>query len=413
MGVDEMYLTELLSKRVFDKSNKDLGKVRDVIITPDKKYPVIEAIKIKIQGERFFIPSTQVEKVDGDKIILKNEIDNITEFPHIRSNIRLSKDILDRQVVDMEGSNIRRVNDVEISYKSGKFYIIGVDIGVNGLFRRLGMGKLSKKIHPEDNIISWNDIDSLDFTNLKLKVSKEKLTRLHPADIAEIVDGLGISDSMNILNSLDEESAADAFEEISPEKQKTILTEMGKKEAAELIDEMSPDDAADLLASISPDKKEEILRLMDPEESSELRELLKFPENTAGGIMTTEYAAVEGDLTTREVFKELRKIANDVETLYYIYVLSKEGYLEGVITMRELLIHDSEDLVYDYMNKDFVALNVNEDEDEVAKVVAKYNLIAVPVIDDDDVLKGIITVDDAIDIILPTAWKKRIPRMFR
>ena len=408
-----MYLTELLNKKVFDLNNEDYGKVKDIIISSDRTYPLIEAIKIRANGENYFIPSSNIEKITKTKIKLNKPLEDIKQYPKQDSTIKLSRDILDRQIVDMEGSKIRRVNDVEISCKRGNYYIIGVDIGINGLFRRLGLGNISKKFYKEDNIISWNDIDSLDFTNLKLKVSKKKLTRLHPADIADIVDNLGISDSMSILNSLDDESAADAFEEISPEKQKTILTEMEKREAADLIDEMSPDDAADLLASISDEKKEEILQLMDPEESRELRELLRYPENTAGGIMTTEYASVKGNITTKEVMDELRRIADDVETLYYIYVLSDDETLKGILTIRELLLNDDNTPIYDYMKHEFISVDVHEEEDEVAKIVAKYNLIALPVVDESNKMKGIITVDDAIDIILPTAWKKRIPKMFR
>lgn len=408
-----MYLTELLSKEVYDKNIEKYGKIRDVVIQPDETYPKIEAIKIKANGEYYFIPSSYIEKITKTKVVLNTQLEDVIQYPKQDSSIKLSRDILDRQVVDMEGSKIRRVNDVEISYKNGDYYIIGVDIGINGLFRRLGIEKVSKRFHPQDNIINWKEIDSLDFSNLKLKVSKKKLRRLHPAEIADIVDELGLTDSMNILNSLDDESAADAFEEISPEKQKTILSEMEEQDAAELVDEMSPDDAADLLASISDEKKEEILELMDPEESEELRELLEYPENTAGGIMTTEYACVTGNLTTKEVLTQLRKIAGDVETLYYIYILNKQEKLEGIVTIRELLLNNDERPIYEYMNKDFITVEVNEDEDEVAKLVAKYNLIALPVIDEEENMKGIITVDDAIDIILPTAWKKRLPRMFR
>lgn len=408
-----MYLTELLSKMVYDKNDEKLGKIKDVVISPNKTYPKIEAIKIKANGEFYFIPSSYIAEINDTKVVLTTPLEDVIQYPKQDSQIKLSRDILDRQVVDMEGSKIRRVNDVEISHKMGDYYIIGVDIGVNGLFRRLGMGGLSRKINHQDNIIAWKDIDSLDFSNLKLKVSKKKLRRLHPADIADIVDDLGISDSMSILNSLDEESAADAFEEISPEKQKTILTEMEEKDAADLVDEMSPDDAADLLATISDEKKEEILELMDPEESQELRELLEYPENTAGGVMTTEYASIRGNKSTREVMDEIRKIADDVETIYYIYILSADEKLEGVVTIRELLLNDDNTMIYEYMNRDLVSVNVNEEENEVAKIVAKYNLIALPVIDEDDRMKGIITVDDAIDIILPTAWKKRLPKMFR
>lgn len=407
-----MYLSELLNKKVVSDEEK-YGKVKDIVISSDRTYPKIEALKIKANGEPYFIPSRYIKKITSKNVILTHKLEDIKQYPKQDSVIKLSRDILDRQVVDMEGSKIRRVNDVEISYKNGNYFIIGVDIGINGLFRRLGLEAISKKLHPENSIISWKDIDSLDFSNLKLNVPKEKLTKLHPADIAEIVDNLGISDSISILNSLDDEAAADAFEEISPEKQRTLLTEMEKKQAADLIDEMSPDDAADLLASISDEKKEEILRLMDPKESHELRELLEYPENTAGGIMTTEYASIKGNMTTYEVLQRIRKIADDVETIYYIYILSEDDTLLGVITMRELLLTDDDAPIYSYMNKDVISANTNEEQDEVARMIAKYNLIAIPVVDDDNIMKGIVTVDDAIDIILPTAWKKRIPKMFR
>ncbi|WP_304123676.1 CBS domain-containing protein [Methanosphaera cuniculi] len=408
-----MYLTELLNKAVYDKQNENLGKVKDVLISSSGTYPKIEAIKIKSNGEYYFIPSKYIDQITSEEILLSEMLEDIRQYPKQDSIIKLSRDILDHQVVDMEGSKIRRVNDVEITYKNGDYFIIGVDIGINGLFRRMGLEKISKKLHPENNIISWKDIDSLDFANLKLSVPKEKLTRLHPADIAEIVDNLGLSDSISILNSLDEEAAADAFEEISPEKQRTILTEMEKKQAADLIDEMSPDDAADLLAFLSPEKKEEILKLMDPEESYELRELLQYHENSAGGIMTTEYASITRDMTTADVIKYLRKAAHDLETIYYMYVLSSDSKLEGVITIRELLLEDDDTKVEDFMIKDIISVNVEDQEDDVARQIAKYNLIAIPVVDDNNEMKGIVTVDDAIDIILPTAWKKRIPKMFR
>lgn len=408
-----MYLTELLNKAVYDKKNDNLGKVKDVVISSSGTYPKIEAIKIKSNGEYYFIPSKYIDQITSEEILLSEVLEDIRQYPKQDSVIKLSRDILDHQVVDMEGSKIRRVNDVEITYKNGDYFIIGVDIGINGLFRRMGLEKISKKLHPENNIISWKDIDSLDFSNLKLSVPKEKLTRLHPADIAEIVDNLGLSDSISILNSLDDEAAADAFEEISPEKQRTILTEMEKKQAVDLIDEMSPDDAADLLAAISPDKKEELLKLMDPKESHELRELLEYHENSAGGVMTTEYASVTPDKTTGDVIRYLRKAAYDLETIYYIYVLSSDEELLGVITIRELLLEDDEKQVDEFMIKDVISVNVEDEEDEVARQIAKYNLIAIPVVDDNNIMKGIVTVDDAIDIILPTAWKKRIPKMFR
>ncbi|MDO5851060.1 MAG: CBS domain-containing protein [Methanobacteriaceae archaeon] len=407
-----MYLTEFIKKPIYDKNNKKVGKIKDIICS-QKKYPRIEALKIKISPKKSkIIPLNQL-KIEKDKIELNSLIEYIKEYTIDKKDINISENILDRQIVDIEGKKIRRVNDIKINYINGQYYILGVDIGTKGLLRRLGLSNISEKLDVQDNIISWEEIDTLDYSNLKLKVQKQNLKKLHPADIADIVDSLGLSDSMHILHSLDDESAADAFEEISPEKQKTILTEMEKKEAAELIDEMSPDDAADLLASLPARKKEEILLQMDPLESRDLRELLLFPENTAGGIMTIEYAAVNENITTAELFLELKNIAADVETLYYIYVLSENKKLKGVLSIRQLFLAENSTPIKEYMNTDYVAVTVDEDQYDVAKIIAKYNLIALPVLDNEGIMKGIVTIDDAIDIVLPTAWKKRIPRMFR
>ncbi len=251
-----------------------------------------------------------------------------------------------------------------------------------------------------------------DYSKVKLKVPKQKITKLHPADMAEIVDQLGLNESLNILNSLDDESAADTLEEVSPERQVSLLEGMDSQRAAELLDEMSPDDAADVLADLPEEKAEELLDLMEPEESNDLRKLLKYPENTAGGIMTTEFAYVDQNLTVMDVLNSLRKMAEDVETIYYVYIISKKGDLVGVISLRDILLSEPESKVSEIMHTHIIKADVMEDQHQVAQKIAKYNLIALPVVEKETKLRGIITVDDAIDIVLPTAWKKRVPRMF-
>ncbi len=411
-----MYLSNFIKKPVLSSTGDKIGKLTDVIVSSDHSYPIIKALKVNTSDKKSInISWNYIGKV-GDGITLKYPLNKIDEYNIQKHDIILLKDVMDRQVVDIEGKKIRRVNDIKISPTNGHFHVIGVDIGVNGILRRLSLDRIAKPlgITSSEDLISWKDIDPVesDYSKVKLKVPKQKIKKLHPADMADIVDQLGLNESLNILNSLDDESAADTLEEVSPERQVSILEGMDSKRAAEILDEMSPDDAADVLADLPEEKAEELLDLMEPEESNDLRKLLKYPENTAGGIMTTEFAYVDQNLTVKEVLDLLRQMAEDVETIYYIYLISKMGDLVGVISLRDLLVAEPENKVSNLMHTHIIKADVMEDQHQVAQKIAKYNLIALPVVENETKLRGIITVDDAIDIVLPTAWKKRVPRMF-
>lgn len=411
-----MYLSELIKKPVLNPSGRKIGKLKDVIVSSETTYPIIKSITVNTSGKNIKnVPWKYIGDI-GKKITLKTSINNIEEYKSSKDDINLINDILDRQVVDIEDKKIRRVNDLKLSATNGYYHVIGVDIGIHGILKRLSLNRIAKPlgIDAREDLISWKDIDALhsDYSKLKLKVPKQNIKKLHPADIADIVDQLGLNESITILNSLDDEAAADTLEEVSPERQVILLEGMESQRAAELLDEMSPDDAADLLADLPDEKAEELLDLMEPEESKDLRKLLEYPENTAGGVMTTEFAFVKEDLTAGQVLESLREVAKDVETIYYIYVLSKTGELVGVVSLREILLSDHDMKLADFMQTDIIKVDVMEDQHEVAQKIAKYNLIALPVVEKEKKMRGIITVDDAIDIVLPTAWKKRVPRMF-
>lgn len=411
-----MYISEFVKIPLVSPDGEKVGKIKDVVVSPHNSYPIIKALTVDTTDKKTMNISWKYLGEVDKKIILKYPLRDIKEHEIHENEISLFKDVIDRQVVDIEGKKVRRVNDLKISPTNGHYHIIGVDIGFNGILRRLGLGRIAKPlgISSKEDLISWKDIDALksDYSKLKLKVSKQKIKKLHPADMAEIVDQLGLNESLTILNSLDDESAADTLEEVSPEKQVSLLEGMESQRAAEILDEMSPDDAADVLADLPEEKAEELLDLMEPEESNDLRKLLEYPENTAGGIMTTEFAEVNQELTAQEVMDSLREIAKDVETIYYIYVVSKSGDLVGVTSIRDILLVDPETPIAEIMHTNIIKVNVMEDQHDVAQQIAKYNLIALPVVENENKLRGIVTVDDAIDIVLPTAWKKRVPRMF-
>lgn len=411
-----MYISDFIKKTVIDAENKKLGKLKDVLVSSESPYPLIKSIIIeKPDKTQLNILGRHVYEV-GKYIKLNAKSKDLTEYQVKKQDIKLLQDVLDHQVVDIEGKKIRRVNDIKLSSNNSNYHVIGVDIGINGILKRLGLKGIVKPlgVKSKDNIIAWKDIDTLksDYSRLKLKVPKQKIKKLHPADIADIVDQLGLNESLTIINSLDDESAADTLEEVSPERQVSLLEGMDNKRAAEILDEMSPDDAADLLGDLPENKAEELLELMEPEESEDLRKLLEYPENTAGGVMTTEFAYVDQNLSVKQVLNALREMADDVETIYYVYVISKQGDLVGVVSLRDILLADPDENISDFMHTHIIKADVMEDQHEVAQKIAKYNLLALPVVEKERKLRGIITVDDAIDIVLPTAWKKRVPRMF-
>lgn len=411
-----MYLSEIIKKPVYDGTGKKIGMLKDAIVSSAVSYPIIKAIIVnKVDKKTIIIPYNYIDKI-GKETKLKTSLDEIVEYKIQNLDIRLWEDVLDQQVVDIEDKKVRRVNDIKISHTQGYYHIIGVDIGFYGILKRLGLESIARpmRVKSNENIIAWADIDTLnqDYSKLKLKVPKQNIKKLHPADIAEIVDQLGLNESLNILNSLDDEAAADTLEEVSPERQAYLLEGMDSRRAAEILDEMDPDDAADVLGGLPEEKVEELLDLLEPTESRDIRILLEYPENTAGGIMTTEYACLEEDLTVGEVMKQLREIAKDVETIYYVYIVSKNGDLTGVVSLRDILLAETDKKVSEVMISPVITVDILEDQEEVAQKIAKYNLLALPVVEDENRMKGIITVDDAIDIVLPVAWKKRVPRMF-
>ncbi|MGZ4882140.1 MAG: magnesium transporter MgtE N-terminal domain-containing protein [Halobacteriota archaeon] len=410
------FLSEMIKKPVVDNSGKTVGKLIDVIVSADRLYPKVKALSVSTaKGKTVAIPSEQIERLE-DGMRLKVAADDVAPYEKEEHEVLLAADVLDRQVVDVEGKKLRRVNDLKLAPTNGSYRLIGVDIGATGLLRRLGIERMAERvgIHPEENYIAWTDVDSIrsDPMSVKLTVPKYNITQLHPADIAEIVDQLNLQEGLTLINSLDEEAAADTLEETSEERQVSLIEGMDAERAADILEEMSPDDAADLLGDLPADRAEAILELMEPDESEDIKELLEYPEDTAGGIMTNEFIAVNKEQTVEEALGEVRKAAKSVESIYYIYVTSNGNDLVGVTSLREILTAPAETKLDTLMHIDLITADVREDQHEVARKIAKYNLLALPVVENETTLKGIVTVDDAIDIVLPTAWKKKVPKMF-
>jgi CBS domain-containing protein/sporulation protein YlmC with PRC-barrel domain len=414
-----LYLSQAIGRPVLDGNGEPIGKVADLLVAVGDRYPPVTGLVVETDRRKIFLPWTSVASFDAAGARLATSSIDIAKFQQRPNEIRLKEDLMDKQIVDIDGRKVVRVNDLRLDEIEGLLHVVAVDVGASGLLRRLGIEGpyrvLARNLRmpiPE-RYIDWEDVDPVEtsIASIKLRVPHAGLAELHPADLATIIDQLAPKDRAGVLASLDDEAAADVFEEMEPETQVEVLEDLEPARAADILEEMSPDDAADLVADLSDESRQEILALMEKDEAAELGELLAYPEDTAGGMMTTEFVTVHASLTCAQAIDRLREMEPDAETIYYVYVTDDEERLVGVLSLRDLIVSPPTTLVSEVMIPEPVTVGVLASQNEVAEVVAHYNLLAVPVVDEAGHLEGIVTVDDAMDAILPEAWRKRLPRL--
>jgi CBS domain-containing protein len=414
------FLSQCTGLPVRDPSGEPIGTIADLIVAIGGRYPPVTGLVTRTDRRRIFIPWRDVAAFDETGARLGVRTIDVGKFSQRPNEILLKANLLDKQIVDIEGRKVIRVNDVSLDIVDGRLRLVAVDVGAAGLLRRIGMERSARtiarglRVSVPERYIDWEDVDPLDTTiaSVRLRVPHKKLAQLHPADLADILEDLAPRDRAGILASLDDESLADAVEEMEPDERVDLLEDLTPERAADILEEMSPDDAADLVADLDQETRDEILAHMEADEAEELGELLGYPEDSAGGLMTTGYIALEEHLTAGQAIDRLRELEPDAETIYYVYVTSDDDKLVGVLSLRDLIVARPETPIGEVMIREPVAVPVTADQDEVAEIVAHYNLLAVPVVDEHDRLVGIVTVDDAIDTVIPTAWKRRLPRVF-
>jgi len=413
-----IYLSQVIGRPVRDQNGDAIGTVADLIVAVGERYPPVTGLVIANERRQIFLPWSSVAGLDTAGAQLSTSRLDITKFRQRPNEILLKADLLDKQIVDIDGRRVVRVNDVSLDVVEGSLHLVAVDVGAAGLLRRLGIERPYRtlarnlRLPLRERFIDWEDVDPLEtsIAAVKLRVPHAGLAELHPADLASIIDQLTPKDRAGVLASLDDEHVADAMEEMEPDTQVEVLEDLRPERAADILEEMSPDDAADLVADLSEATREEILALMEREEAAEVQELLAYPEESAGGIMTTEYIAVPATLSAAQAIDRLRELEPDAETIYYVYVVGDEERLVGVLSLRDLIVAKPDTPISQVMIDEPITVRVLDDQDHVAGVIARYNLLAVPVVDDAGHLEGIVTVDDAIDAVAPAAGRRRLAR---
>ena len=401
----EFYFSQIQGEPIFDHGGKRVGKLMDLAIRWEGEAPPrVTGIKFA-KGVQSHIPIDQVEEMSQDRIRLVGKLQEEELIPLQANEIYVGKWLMDKQIIDLKGSKVVRVNDIKLFWiqRVDQKYLIpmAVDIGLRGLGRRLGVEFFFRRL--ENQFVWWQFIQHLEEKTaaLQLRTERAKLDQLHPADLADLIEDLDYKKRTDFIEDLDVEVAAEAFAEMERDTQIEILEHMDNLQASDLLEEMAPDEAADILGELPEAKAHALLNLMEPEEAQEVRRLMVYEDGTAGSLMTTEYISLSPKITVTEAFAQLRQLAKEAETIYYLYLVEDDQTLSGVLSLRELLMAEPDTLLRDLMQSRIISVQPQDSDEEVAEHVNKYNLLAIPVVDTANRMLGIITVDDVLEMLIP------------
>jgi sporulation protein YlmC with PRC-barrel domain len=405
-----LYLTELVGLKVYDIKGRRIGRVKDAALVP-----LIDAARV----DRYLVGGgwawltvrhDQVRAISLDGIYLRDEL--LTPYHADEYMLRLVRDLLDQQIIDVSGRKVVRVTDVTFGLvredEHDSLRVLEVDIGLRSIFRRLLQGVLPPRAvrrlqRPIPvNSIRWefcNIVEADPQRRLRLNISHTALERLHPADLADIVEELGPEDREAIFTAIDSEAAAEALSEVEPKMQASILESLDAEKAADIIEEMAPDEAADALAELEEEISEEILEEMETEPKTEVRELLEFEEDTAGGLMNTEYVTLHQEATAADAIAALKGNEELLDSLNTLFLIDADGRLVGTIPVARLFTVSAEAPLKELCADTLIRVSVDEKQKRVIETFDKYNLLTLPVVDEEGKLAGVITADDIISVL--------------
>ncbi|MDZ4168468.1 MAG: magnesium transporter [Coriobacteriia bacterium] len=406
-----IYLSQMLGKPVVDAAGSRIGTISDIAIATGEVFPRVTSLAFLGPDKTPFMLSWRkyVGEIDDDQVTLTVPAPEI-RFSYLQPDeVLLHRDLLNKQIVDTQGMKVVRVNDLKLSESRNQLRLLGAEVGMRGILRGVSpvletfVARATRLFGTElnENLIAWNYMDLLDrdLSQVKLSVTHKRLHELHPADVADILEQLSPSQRAAVFAHLDNEAAADTISELEDDLQADVIDDLSETRASSLLAEMDPDDAADIIGDLPYDKAERLLRLMGLDDASAIRGLLGYKEKTAGGIMTPEVTIVTEDMTVQEVIEHLREVAEERESIYYVYVVEGERKLAGVISLRDLLLAQPETTVAQIAETELFTADPDDDQEDVAEQMAKYDLLALPVVDERGTLLGIVTVDDALDVL--------------
>ena len=407
MAENLLFFTELMGMPVLDLKGRRIGRVKDAALVPLDHASRIDRYLVGGGDAWLSVRHDQIAAIGRETgIRLSDEV--LVPYHEDDCILRIARDLLDQQIIDVTGRKVVRVNDVTMEIRRSELHMVEVDIGLRSVLRRLLQGILPTgwirwllaPIPPSS--IRWelcNVIESDPLRRLRLAISYERLEELHPADLADIVEDLSPAEREAIFETIDSEVAADTLSEIEPKMQASILESLEPEKAADIVEEMAPDEAADALSELHDDTSEEILGEMEAESKTEVEELLEFEEDTAGGMMNTEYVALPEAATVADALEALRANEDLLEQLNTIFLVDAAERLVASIPLARLFVAPADAKLIEMASDPLIQAAVGKSQNRVVEQFDKYNLLTMPVVDKEGKLAGVITADDIISVL--------------
>ncbi len=412
--ISEIYLSSVIGRSVINSNGDRIGILRDLIMIPGEVFPEVSHIVIKARSGAKILPWSEVT-LFTHVVISTGSVKphGLTEYLPGVGDILVKRDLLDKQIVDVDGAKVVRVNDIKLGKLNHKLCIFSVDIGFRGLLRRLGYERFGERFaraikhdipHAE---ISWEYVQPLESNSsrLALKIARDQMNEMHPADLADIIENIPIQSIRTVLDSIDAETTGETLYELESDMRNLVINQLDNEQITDILEEMEPDEAADVLSDLPGQKAQELLDLMDQEDAEDIQELLEYEENSAGGLMNPDYLRFTSNITVGQALEIIKVCADEVETIFYGYVVNSNDRLEGVVSLKGLIMNPPETHITDIMEENIKSVSIDAELEDMLETLAKYDLIAIPVLDTEDKMAGIVTVDDVLAHYLPQIIK--------
>ncbi len=402
------YLSQLLDRRVTDSADNYVGTLKDVLIKPKVgKYVPLKFLAIEMRKRKHlvYIPYDVVENFSTEEVSLKVLFRKIRRRNHISTSyLGLKQSVLDQQIVDMSGARVVRVNDLRIGNFAGQMSVLGIDISTKGLLRRLGIGWLDIFGLLKVNLIDWRHAHTV-HRALKIDTVAQRLNRLHPADLANIIEDLNIKHGSKLVKALDAKAAAKALEEVEPNLQKLLVKYLGPKQASDILSQMSIEEIVDLMRMLPASEAKQYLERLRNDKKKSVQKLLIYPDDTAGGLMNVDFMTVRPEWTASTVIEEIRKASNTMSSLLYVYVTDPDGNFHGVVSLRWLMLAPPDKKMSELAKQlpHGSSLHVNQKIEEIMNIMTKYDLFTAVVLEHKNKLVGVVAIDDIMRHLVPNA----------
>ncbi|MFA6309102.1 MAG: CBS domain-containing protein [Clostridia bacterium] len=416
LEITTFYLSRVLGKKVLSKSGKVLGTIQDILVDVQSTKPQVTSLKIKRSGKSVIIDFSKISvSEEKGQYVFKSRKEEATETVLKENTIFLRDNVLDKQLVDIDGRKLVRVNDVRLAVLATGTFVVAVDVGIEGLLRRLGAAKpIMKLLRPfkldiPNKLILWDEVETIDFGQAGIKLSSpySKLSTLHVSDVADIIEDMDSKMQAEVFASFDEEKAADILEELEPKAKIHILQGMSIEKAADVLEKMPSDEVADILDEMPDDRAEELLSEMESQTSEEVRELMEYEDDEVGSLMTLDFISFNKNTTVNDTIIEMRKQKPEADTVYYLYVTDETDHFVATVSLRDIIISEPETKLSEIMNKNSIFVTDTDNIDSIAEIISKYNLLAVPVVDKEMFMVGMVVIDDVVYNLLKASRRRR------